>query len=98
MGKRDWGQSEHKPGVDVVAVPVADDGTEKPSERKDAAKSGPVFPLKWTTCEECGGEIWHEMNKEYYHHLSCSKSNGIGYYEGERSNVPGNRMFPTAQK
>jgi hypothetical protein len=92
MGKRDWGQSEHKPGVEVVVEPV------EGAPVLVAKAQGVVSKDRWPICEECGKEIWHEMNKEYYHTLKCSKSNGIGYYEGERLGVPGNKMQSVAQK
>jgi hypothetical protein len=41
----------------------------------------------WHDCMECGNNVLHEVNgKSYYHKLSCSKSNGIGYND-ERSNT-----------
>jgi predicted RNA-binding Zn-ribbon protein involved in translation (DUF1610 family) len=34
----------------------------------------------WFICPECGNTCWREVNgKTYYHLLSCSQANGIGY-------------------
>jgi hypothetical protein len=41
----------------------------------------------WYTCEECNEFTLWEYGKTYYHKLSCSKSNGIGYVQGERINT-----------
>lgn len=42
---------------------------------------------EWKGCEECGCFVLHEVDgKSYYHKMSCSQSNGIGYSE-ERKNM-----------
>jgi phage terminase large subunit GpA-like protein len=67
-------------GVDEWSIPIVD------CPEADTAKDT-KYGRFWYTCPECGHECWHEINgKVYYHKLSCSASNGIGYDE-ERENT-----------
>lgn len=35
---------------------------------------------RWKLCPECKEQVWKEFTgHEYYHRISCSKSNGIRY-------------------
>lgn len=35
---------------------------------------------KWSTCKECKEQVWTEYTGEqFYHRLSCKKSNGVRY-------------------
>jgi len=80
--RRVWNEVAYKPGVEVTVEPI--EGA-APSI-KSAAKT---VRENWQRCAECGKEIWSEFGKEYYHLLACSKSNGIGYYDGERTQCCG---------
>jgi len=76
--RRVWDEVPYKPGVEVTVEPI--EGAAPPV--KASAKA---VRENWQRCAECGKEIWSEFGKEYYHLLACSKSNGIGYYDGERT-------------
>jgi hypothetical protein len=66
-------QVEIKPGAEVNVIP------EEKAYR-------PVCK-KWSICEECGKEVLTDIDGTFYHLLSCSRSNGIGYGE-ERNKFP----------
>lgn len=63
--------SENVIGKDAWDIPVV----ECPKFKKNQN------PNRWAKCEECGRECLTDANGTFYHKLSCSKSNGIGYDE-----------------
>ena len=68
-------QVPYKPGVEVKVVPEPDAPKPITSSTTVKASSG----KGWSVCEECGREVWDDYSGTFYHRLSCSKSNGIGY-------------------
>lgn len=63
-------------GVDIVDCPEFKGGFCLKPDQQDSSSNGKY----WYTCPECGNTCWREVNGlTYYHLLSCSASNGIGY-------------------
>ena len=61
--------SEKIIGMDANKVPVVD----CPAFKKGSS-------VQWADCPECGAkQCLTDITGTYYHRLSCSKSNGIGY-------------------
>jgi hypothetical protein len=69
--------SEKVIGVDAHNIPIVD----CPEFVPTASKTGvSMVGKQWYICSECGNECFHEIQgRTYYHKLSCSHSNGIGY-------------------
>jgi hypothetical protein len=74
--KRTAKEGEVVAGEDAFGIDILD----VPEYRSGNARD-------WIKCDECGNEILIETNgKTYFHKLSCSLSNGIGYND-ERKNT-----------
>ena len=78
--------SEKVIGEDSNRIPIIECPPEPPVVSKIGAK---MIGKQWYKCPECLNECFHEVNgKVYYHKLSCSKSNGIGYGDERAEKAP----------
>lgn len=84
--RRDWTDrppvAPLTPTIPVIDIDRIDEEVEpvKKSHYPINPVTGWPYPRHWEICQECGREVLIE-SKEYYHKLSCSKSNGVGYLD-----------------
>ena len=92
-GKVTKSESEKVVGVDAHNIPIVECPEFRPMPEVSGVR---MVGKQWYKCPECLNECFHEVNgKVYYHKLSCSKSNGIGYND-ERIESPAKCSRPNS--